>query len=356
MIKRLQYSGNSLTRLGLHALFWIGYVLLASFIFSYQSRFPYYYFLENYLVNLIAYMGFTYVSIYFLVPKYLFSKRYLSFSLLIILLSFVFVLIKLIINRWVFFHLFIPKVFHPDEWISIKLFIENFFWLWIPTTLFASLKYFRDWVKTVGEKNELEHKQLEAELKLLKAQLHPHFLFNTLNNLYVLALEKNDKTPEVVLKISDLFHYVLYECNADEIELKKELELIENYIDLEKLRYDENLTVSIEKEGDWNNVKIAPMMLFVFVENAFKHGARNDLLNPRIFINVSVNDSQMEFICKNSLPINTVPDKVGDGGVGLSNLKRRLELMYSNRYILKISNENSWYTVQLIIKSVSNEQ
>jgi hypothetical protein len=337
-------------RIGLHTLFWLGYVLLASFIFSYQSRFPYYYFLENYLVNLVAYMGFTYITIYILVRRYLFARRYGMFLLAALPVSIVFVLLKLLVNRYIFYSFFIPEIFHPEEWIGAKLFVENFFWLWIPTTLFAALKYFRAWVKTLGEKNELERKQLEAELKLLKAQLHPHFLFNTLNNLYVLALDKSDKTPEVVLKISDLFHYILYECNTDEIDLEKELHLIKNYIDLERLRYDDSLTVSLKTCGNFNGVRLAPMMLFVFVENAFKHGARHDLNTPKIEIDLCVENGNMQFICTNSLPEEYANDAVGDGGVGLPNVKKRLDLMYSDRYKLDISRTEKRYSVKLSIQ------
>jgi len=332
-----------------HIVFWALYVVISSFIFSYKSRYPYYFFLENYLINLIAYIAFTYLAIYIIAPALLYKRKVVLFIVTLVPISFLFVVFKLVLTHYVFYNLLIPKVFHPDEWISYKLFIENFFWLWIPTLVFAALKYFREWLNTIREKNELQQKQLEAELKLLKAQLHPHFLFNTLNNLYVLALEKSDRTPDVVMKISDLFHYILYECNSDEIELEKEVELIQNYIELEKLRYDENLSVTFNYEGNIKNRKIAPMLLFVFVENAFKHGCRNDPGSPWIKLNLAAFDDRVVFVAENSLPSLKVLNKVGDGGIGLDNLYKRLTLIYPERHQITINETEKSFRVELML-------
>lgn len=341
------FSKNILLKVLQHLLFWTVYVLLSSFIFSYQSRFPYYFFLENYMVNLAAYASFTYLVIYVMVPRFLFNRKIGLFILLIIPLSVAFVFIKLLLNEFVFYQWLIPKVFHPEEWISYKLFIENIFWIWIPTAAFASVKYFREWITTMREKNELQEKQLEAELKLLKAQLHPHFLFNTLNNLYVLALEKSEKTPDVIMKISELFHYILYECNADWISLENEVELIKNYIELERLRYDENLTVEFDIQGQIAQKKVAPMLFFVFVENAFKHGCRNDIGHPYIKLSLKAKNGKVQFMAVNSLPDKKVEDKVMDGGVGLENLEKRLNLLYPNKHSLLIERGAKEFLVNL---------
>lgn len=341
---------NFFQRVILHVLFWAGFVLLFSFIFSYQSRFPFSFFLEHYLVNLIPFVLFTYLTIYVLVPSMLYKKRIVLFILTAVLTSVAFAIFKLFTSKFIFYRFFVPDIFSPNEWISAKLVFQNILWIWMPTMIFAAIKYFAEWFRTRNEKTEMEKKNLQAELKLLKAQLQPHFLFNTLNNLYVLALEKSDKTPDVVLKISELFHYVLYECDAREVSLEKEMQLINNYIELEKLRYDSNLKINIKKHGELSSALIAPMMLFVLVENAFKHGVRNDTGNPVVNINIEVRNQEMVFSVKNTIPKDFVAGNIKkEDGVGLKNLKRRLDLLYHDNYSLITNRLKNEFVAKLVI-------
>ncbi|CAL2104996.1 Two-component system sensor histidine kinase [Tenacibaculum sp. 190524A02b] len=203
-------------------------------------------------------------------------------------------------------------------------------------------------LKVARDSFSRRQEEKEAELKLLKGQLNPHFLFNTLNNLYGLSVVKSDKLPELMLKLSDLLRYSLYETREVLVPLKKEVEYLENYISLEKIRLEEQTVISFVKEGNLEDKKIAPMLLIVFVENTFKHlGSINDKSNVEIKLKITSNT--LEFLCTNTYDEiksknNLEKEK---SGIGLQNVKKRLELIYPNRYKLKIRKKNNEFIVEL---------
>ncbi len=207
--------------------------------------------------------------------------------------------------------------------------------------------------------NELEKKILstqlqlkEQELQYLKMQIHPHFLFNTLNTIYGLALKQSKHTPEIILKLSNLLDYILYQINKPIVSLKEEVLHIKEYIDLEKIRFQETLIVDFEADEIDDTIKIAPMLLIPFVENAFKHGnLRNGYL--WIEIKISVKNSKLFFFIKNSINNNLTPSK--KGGIGLENIKKRLDLNYTNNYKLETKKENDWYSIVLNISGLNKK-
>lgn len=241
----------------------------------------------------------------------------------------------------------------PVSWDS--LFGVTFLYLMLETNFMVAIafaiKIIKKWFIQQKEKHEIEKQHLESELNLLKAQLHPHFLFNTLNNLYALSLEKSGRTSEGIAKISDLLRSVLYECNDAEIDLKKEIQLIQNYIDLEKLRYTNRLKVSFEVSGEIENRKIAPMLFFTFVENCFKHGSRIDPVKPFILIKITVSKHEIQFFAENSKPQVKKEKEDKREGIGLKNVKKRLKLIYNNNHKLKIENREKTFVVNLVISS-----
>jgi two-component system LytT family sensor kinase len=179
------------------------------------------------------------------------------------------------------------------------------------------------------EKLEVNLQLKEAELKYLKSQINPHFLFNALNNLYSLTLEKSDKAPEVVLKISSLLDYVLYECNVTKIDLEKEIENIKNYIDLQKMRYGNDTDIQFNIKGSIHDVKIAPLLILPLVENAFKHGLDKNVGKGYIYIDIIIfNDEQFELSVNNSLKGENNHD--GEG-IGLKNLKKKTRASISGK-------------------------
>ena len=188
---------------------------------------------------------------------------------------------------------------------------------------------------------------LEAELNFLKSQIQPHFFFNTLNNLYSLTLKKSDQAPEVVLKLSDLMSYMLYETNTPKVSLNKEIVYLENYIDLEKLRFGNNLTVSFNIDGQTDGVYLPPLVLILFIENCFKHGARDKLNKMEIDIGIKVEDGHLFFNVKNPVAENSAAKNAN--GLGLKIARRRLQLLYNDDYSLDEIREGKQYAVSLKI-------
>lgn len=285
----------------------------------------------------------TYATIYAILPFYLKKRKVVFTVFLEVALIFLVTLGERISLRM------LNSL--PVSWNS--LFGVTFLYLMLETNFMVAIafaiKIIKKWFIQQKEKHEIEKQHLKSELNLLKAQLHPHFLFNTLNNLYALSMEKSGKTSEGIAKISDLLRTVLYECNDAEIDLKKEIQLIQNYIDLEKLRYDQRLSINLEVLGEIENHKIAPMLFFTFVENCFKHGSRTDPDKPFIFIKITVSKHEIQFFAENSKPQKKKEKQDDRVGIGLNNVKKRLELIYEENYKLKIEENEKTFHVKLVI-------
>lgn len=188
----------------------------------------------------------------------------------------------------------------------------------------------------------------EQELHYLKRQIHPHFLFNTLNTIYGFALKQSKHTPDIILKLSNLLDYILYQVNKPKVSLKEEVLHIKEYIELEKIRFQDTLKVEFETSEINEQLQIAPMLLIPFVENAFKHGNLEDGF-LRIEIRVKVIENQLNFSIKNTVKNHDSANR--KVGIGLENIRKRLELNYSNNYRLKNENKNNWYVVNLTISN-----
>lgn len=212
------------------------------------------------------------------------------------------------------------------------------------------LSLVREWfvLKQVSDKLvAAENKRLEFELNALKSQINPHFLFNTLNNIYALALDKSDKTPDVILKLSDLMRYIIYECNEKYVFLDKELNFINNFIELQKIRHNRT-PIKYEILGDSANWKIAPLLIEPLIENAFKHVSINN--NPFINITIKISDQGVfELNISNSCDLNEENQNNKNKGVGLENVKRRLKLIYNNNYKLEEKISINEYKIELKI-------
>ncbi|WP_299217225.1 histidine kinase [uncultured Aquimarina sp.] len=192
----------------------------------------------------------------------------------------------------------------------------------------------------------------EAELKLLKAQLNPHFLFNTLNNLYGLSVVKSEKLPDLMLKLSDLLRYSLYETKEMFVPLEKEIKYLENYISLEKIRLEDKADIQLNISGNISSTVIAPMLLIVFVENAFKHLGVLESVKSKVLVDVRVGESSLVFQCVNttdSLDIKHNDLEKGKSGIGLKNARKRLDLIYPEKYQLEIAEQEDSYQVALTL-------
>ncbi|HYG17474.1 MAG TPA: histidine kinase [Ohtaekwangia sp.] len=328
-----------------HVLFWVAHVvfygtLYGSFADNYEQTF-----LEE-TTYLPGRMAFTYFTLYFLLPRYLLTGKYWSFFTWFLVASFVVGLAQ----RYMAYNILYP-LYHPEALRDpflyfpkiIKMFVVTY-----PVAFFAvAIKLLKYWYANQQAQQVLTKEKLQAELKFLKTQIHPHFLFNTLNNLYALTLKKSDRAPETVLKLSELINYMLYECTSDEVPLSKEIKFIRNYIDIEKMRYGDKLDVEIRVTGEVQERKIAPLILLPFVENCFKHGASEELQQSWVKLTI---DAQPHVLI-----IKVENNKASDNGhtrkegIGIQNVKRRLDLLYPGRHELKIMSGEETFLVILTI-------
>lgn len=206
-------------------------------------------------------------------------------------------------------------------------------------------------LKIAGDSFVRRQQEKDAELKLLKAQLNPHFLFNTLNNLYGLSVVKSDKLPNLMLKLSDLLRYSLYDTKDKFVPLEKEIQYLENYISLERIRLEDQAMISLNKKGAISEKTIAPMLLIVFVENAFKHLGISDNEKSSVVVDVEIVNDTLHFSCINSIDevVEETPMESGKSGIGLKNAKKRLSLLYPEKHQLTIAKREKNYHVQLIL-------
>ena len=192
---------------------------------------------------------------------------------------------------------------------------------------------------------------MQSELRFLKSQINPHFLFNTLNNLYALTLKKSDKAPEIVIKLSEMMRYMLYECNEKRVPLVKEVNYLRNYLDLEQLRQSDKISINFTVEGDIGNQEIAPLLFIPFLENSFKHGLNTQIREGFVDIRMKVADQDVEFYIENSKGEMVIqPTGRPSGGIGLENVRRRLNILYPDRYNLRVSDNPNTYSVYLTIE------
>jgi len=220
-------------------------------------------------------------------------------------------------------------------------------------TFVTAIKVTMDWLAEHKRLTDLEKVQLETELLFLRTQISPHFFFNTLNNIYSLAIEKSGKTPKVVLKLSELMRYLLYETKNKRQSLEKEIICIQNYLDLERIRHEELLEVDMKISGDIKQKKIAPIILLSFVENAFKHGVNKNIGKVKINIDFKVEGNFLYFTIDNPTPKTTEHKQQvsTSSGIGLKNVKKRLALGYEpGEYDLQIKSTKELYTANLKIK------
>ena len=210
------------------------------------------------------------------------------------------------------------------------------------------IKFFKLWTIKQREWMCAHEERVTAELQLLKAQVHPHFLFNTLNNIYSFALDDSPKTPGMILKLSSLLSYMLYDCKTEEVHLGKEIGIMKNYMDLEKERYGNKIDISWNIEGDMKSRHISPLMILPFLENAFKHGASEQIEKPWIGVDISVRNNVLR--CKIANSKNEYSPQSDHRGIGIENVRKRLEFIYPGRHELRISDEGNFFVAAMTIK------
>ena len=329
-----------LKKVMLHLLFWIMIVMYFSWGFGIGVNYKIS--ILNALLLLPGHMFIVYVLLYFLVPRYLIKKKYVYFFIGLFLVlacckTYAMVMQLALTGNDKF------RGFDMSTGKAILPFLHV-------AGIAISIKLLSYWYQQKQQTLEAQQQRTQAELELLKSQLHPHFLFNTLNNLYSYTLEQSPKAPEIVLKLSALLRFMIYESNAPYIPLSQEIALLQHYIALEQLRYGDRLDISLVISGDTNQYQVVPLLLLPFLENAFKHGTSMQIDQCWISLNLSVTDDIMSFKLVNSRDKEQPPKNNETGGLGLQNVKRRLDLLYNGQYQFETLMQDEVYIVNLEIK------
>jgi two-component system LytT family sensor kinase len=296
------------------------------------------------VVNVLFFALIVYFNYFILFPDYLKNRSFTKHLFLLGVASLLLTPIKTI---------FLYHVSSGNEEMQ-TYYLQNQLYIFISTFFVGSsatiYRVMSDWIVQQQEKKELESQTLQSELNFLKSQINPHFLFNTLNSLYALTLKKSDLAPEIVLKLSEMMRYMLYDCNEKEVAIEKEITYIKNYLELEKLRHGRNIDIKLDIEANVGDQKIAPLLLIPFIENAFKHGSSHVISNAYVDVKLAFRNEQLEMSVNNSKS-PSVPKNEGrkNGGIGLLNVRRRMDILYPEKHSLQITETPNEYLVELKI-------
>ena len=347
-----------------HVLLWGVIVIIPKFFMPAEVEIS----LRNELLLWPPIIVFFYINYFYLVPYLLTRKRFLLFSLSILL----------ILAVSVFFGQFAHPTFHrrillnmrnapapnfepeprPDprfraeEFRQKPLFppnaLRNLTTCFLFLAIGTSIRVTEQWYLNEKQRKDMENQKLTAELSFLKSQINPHFFFNTLNSIYSLAISKSDKTPEAIIKLSELMRFIIYESEKESVPLRRELDYIDNFVELQKLRLMSNVTVIYRIEGEVTDQRIEPLILLPFIENAFKHGI-DSIKKCVISIFVKASSSQLWLTVENPV---VKPNNIQSGdsqGIGLVNSKKRLQLVYGSNHSLNITQTSETFKVELNI-------
>ncbi|MEP7321203.1 MAG: histidine kinase [Saprospiraceae bacterium] len=330
----------SASRLWLHGTIWI--VLLVLLIILDNN--PYSIGL-SFLINgsrLLLYSSLIYINLNYLIPRYLNANKLAFYFIGLLLLALIANPLSTVV-QYVLLTQY-PQLQNHIQAQQGPLFLVSMIFLIFST----SGKIIVDWFKQQQTMKDLETQNMQSELKFLKTQINPHFLFNTLNSLYALTIKKSDAAPEIVVKLSEMMRYMLYECNERRVPLEKEVNYIQNYLDLEGLRQSNLVDIDFKIKGEITNQKIAPLVFIPFLENSFKHGVNHQLSDAYVYATLEVKGNKLDFTIENSkstgLPA-ILPKP--QGGIGLINVRRRLDLIYPDSHSIDIDDTPQAYSVHL---------
>ena len=332
------WPGKRLARIAYHAMFW--FALFAFLFYFDDSGLSLGERGVNEFINILFYAALVYFNLNYLIPNFLTKKKFLKYILLLIASALILTPLRILFLYFRFTE--IPAlqqnlIENLNIYFALSVFIGG------GSTV---LKIITEWFRQLRHQQELETQTMQSELRFLKSQINPHFLFNTLNNLYALTLKKSDKAPDIVIKLSEMMRYMLYECNEKRVSLHKEVNYLRNYLDLERLRQSDHIKIEFKVEGIIGDQQIAPLLFIPFLENSFKHGLNTQLKDGFVKIQLNANEEMIDFHIENSKgQAILAPANRPSGGIGLVNVRRRLELLYPNHYTLEVSNKPNSFSV-----------
>jgi two-component system LytT family sensor kinase len=307
-------------------------------------------FLTKQICHMVLMIGTYYFNTYYLVPKVLLKGKKAAFVLALISIMIFAGLIMARVEIWFSLAEHLRRAMGKKIWHNAYVDFFGLFTTMLVLGISTSLAIVQQWNRDWKVRQELETKTAVAELTFLKAQINPHFFFNTLNSIYALTYINAASAREVILKLSGMMRYLLYETPHNSTTLAKELAFIQNYVEIMKLRLNDNMVVELLLPHYLSDIPIAPMLLLPFVENAFKHGV-DDNLDGSIAIMIAVEDNQLNLVVKNTITACAHHTDVDEKGIGLVNTQRRLELLYPERHSLTINHQQNdrEYLVNLTI-------
>ncbi|KAA6436697.1 hypothetical protein FEM33_21390 [Dyadobacter flavalbus] len=336
--RRIAYHGIFWACVFVFNAFYLGYIEedIGKTAYGFSIRFPFI-------------LGICYLNLYYLIPEYFHANRYVRYLGLLIML----ILIVNAVNLWLLDALIdaelCPKSYETYSRFTFTNYSYKLFFLSTITGLTSGIKLSKQYAEQKMQIAHAEKARLTTELQLLKSQIQPHFFFNTLNNLYALSIKKSHLAPEIILKLSGLMSYILYESDEESTPVAKETGHIQSYIDLESLRFGKELIIDFQVQGDTNK-RIFPLLLLPFIENSFKYGGKSSLGLIVIKILIRIEDNYLELFTENPYQeysgSSTMRNNVG---IGIANVERRLQILFSKNYTLSISKSNQIFKVYLKI-------
>ena len=351
-IKKISFN-RRIVQVTIHLAAWVCFLMLPLFFyprpvdasFIPEQALTMFFFLSNFF-----YISFYYFNSNFLVPRLLEQKKVVLYTVIIIVLMIFFGVFPRLYQHYIGdIQRFSTTLHTPSRSKNWRppILSPGSITIFLLLLLFSTgIKVFNQWLHAERRSKQIENEKLHTELSFLKAQINPHFLFNTLNNIYSLAADKSDLTAPAVMKLSSIMRYVLTEARHDTVPLEKEIKFITDYIELQKMRTTSKTSVCFHVEGDPSGKQVSPLLFLPFVENAFKYGVSNREPSP-IQIQMEINDSEVHFQVKNNKQPYTTLRQVENTGIGIQNTRRRLELLYPERYTFNMADEAGTYTVNL---------
>jgi two-component system sensor histidine kinase AlgZ len=289
-----------------------------------------------------------YLNYFFLLPKFLAEKKWRRYFLQFAVIFALLITLRMQVERYIidgYEHQEQNQYLYSSRFI-IHVVTTNFFIV----VFLGMIRFAVEWFEFEAHKKNVENERLTAELNFLKAQINPHFLFNTLNNLYYLAYTQSANTTEVIAKLSQMMRYMIYDSNYPQVPLSKEIEYMQNYISLERLRLNDQIPIEFKQEGTTSNdILITPLIFITFLENAFKHGVSNSHSGAWVKIYIQLKGKECTYTVENSKIPTSKPEAEEKSGIGLQNVRRRLELSYPNRHQLQVKDLPDRYIVELKI-------
>lgn len=337
--------GTTLRYALMHSAYW---VLITGF-FIYEKRYLIYkasmpYFVACVAGRIVLLIIIAYLNLQYFLPRYLLKKRYLAYFTAIILSVIGYLAAQSLFDFYLYGYVVGPM---RNSNLLESLSYNFFSTLWY-LGLMLALKLSMDWYGQQLIIQKITVEKLNAEVNFLRAQVNPHFLFNILNNLYALTLKKSELAPDVVLKLSEMMEYMLYDSTGEKVPLEKEISYLNNYMELERLRFSGGAAIDLNIHGELRGHEIAPLLLLPLVENAFKHGLGRQTKSGWLKVNISLEQLTLEVIIENAKPASVVNNT--KGGIGLDNLRKRLDLLYPATHTLQLEDRKDAFWVKLLIE------